>query len=606
MAELQDKLKRILQSLPESPGVYKYFDAADALIYVGKAQNLKKRVSSYFTKNHFDDRKTAVLVNKICNIEFTLVDSEIDALLLENSLIKKYQPRFNINLKDDKTYPYIKISNERFPKVFQTRRYEKDGSEYYGPYASVTMMYTVLDMIRSVYPIRNCNLNLTEKNITDKKFKVCLEYHIGNCRGPCVGLQSEADYEDTLARIRSILKGKISEVIKHLQTQLNEAVKRLQFEEAALIKKRIDLLDNYQSKSTIVSRSIDNIDVFSIADDEKMAFVNFLKVADGMIIQTQTLEFRKRLSETPAEILELAIAEVRGKFNSNSKEIIVPFPLDIEDQEIQFIVPKAGEKKKLLDLSLKNVLYFKRDRQQQYEKLNPELRTERVLTTIMNDLRLKELPRHMECFDNSNLHGTFPVSAMVCFRDAKASKKDYRHYNVETVVGANDFATMKEVIKRRYSRLINEKESLPQLIVVDGGKGQLSSAVEALKEIGIYGKVAIIGIAKKLEEIYFPEDPFPMHIDKKSETLKVIQQMRDEAHRFGITHHRKRRNKGTLVNELESIKGIGKETATQLLRELKSIKKIKEADKELIENIIGKAKAKLVIEYFDLEKQKMG
>ncbi len=596
--EREQHIQELLQSLPDSPGVYKYFSADKELIYVGKAKSLKKRVSSYFNKQQYENRKTALLVSKINHIEFTLVDTEIDALLLENALIKKYQPRYNINLKDDKTYPFIKITNERFPKFYPTRNKVKDGSEYYGPYASVSMMHTITDMIRSTLPTRNCNLNLTEANIKAQKFKVCLEYHIGNCKAPCVGFQSEEDYNQTMAQVRDVLKGNIGRVISYLKKQMQDASEKMYFEEAALLKKKLDLLENYQSKSTIVSNTIHNVDVFSIAEDERYAFVNFLKVVNGMIIQTQTMEFKRKMDETAAEILEIAIGEIRETYKSNATEVIVPFDLELDDEKITFIVPKAGEKKKLLDLSMKNALYYKKERMDQYEKLNPEVRVERLLGVIRDDLRLKELPRHMECFDNSNFQGAYPVSAMVCFKDGKPSKKDYRHYNVQTVEGPDDFATMYEVITRRYKRLRDEGEPFPQLIIVDGGKGQLSSAVQALKDLGLYGQIAIAGIAKRLEEIYFPDDPLPLHIDKKSETLKVIQQMRDEVHRFGITHHRKRRDKGTLKNELQSIKGIGPETAELLLRELKSVKKIKEASPELLEDIVGKAKARLVLDYF--------
>ncbi len=595
--ERSEHLQTILKNLPDNPGIYKYFDGEHKIIYIGKAKNLKKRVSSYFNKLH-DNRKTAMLVTKIENIEITIVDSEIDALLLENSLIKKHQPKFNINLKDDKTYPSIKVTNERFPKFYPTRNRVKDGSEYFGPYANISMMHTILDMIRTTIPTRNCNLILSEANIKAQKFKVCLEYHIGNCKGPCVGAQSEEEYMIAIAQIRDILKGNIGSVISSLKQQMVAASTSLNFEEAARMKYKLETLENYQSKSTIVSNSITNVDVFSIAEDEKYAFVNFLKVVNGMIIQTKTLEYKKMLDESGPEILEMAIAEIRSTYKSDAREIIVPIDLELSDPSFTLLIPKAGEKKKLLDLSLKNAMYYKRDRLEQYEKLNPEVRVDRLLGIMRDDLRLKELPRHIECFDNSNFQGAYPVSAMVCFRDGKPSKKDYRHYNVQTVEGPDDFATMYEVIKRRYRRLRDEQEPFPQLIVVDGGKGQLSSAMQALKDLGLYGQIAVVGIAKRLEEIYYPEDPLPLYIDKKSETLRIIQQMRDEVHRFGITHHRNRRDKGTLKNELEAIKGIGPETAEQLLRELKSVKKIKEAPLELLENIIGKAKAKLVKDYF--------
>lgn len=594
-------LKRVISSLPDSPGVYKYFDKEGNLIYIGKAKKLKKRVSSYFTKNHYENRKTAVMVSRIADIQFTLVDSEIDALLLENSLIKKFQPKFNINLKDDKTYPFICIKNEPFPRIFPTRNPVKDGSDYFGPYASGTMMKTILDLVKTLYPTRTCNLNLTEENIKAFKFKTCLEYQIGNCKAPCVGLQSDEEYTNTIKEIKSILRGNITEVTTHLKALMAEASGALKFEEAALLKKKLDVLEHYQSRSTIVSNLIHDVDVFSIVADERFAFVNYLKVANGMVIQTQTFELKKKMDETAEELLEFAIAEVREQYKSTSREVIVPFSLDIEDERIVFTVPKAGDKKKLLDLSLKNATFYKREKLEQYEKLNPELRTERLLTQMQADLRLKSLPRHIECFDNSNIQGTNPVSACVVFKDAKPSKKDYRHFNVKSVVGPDDFATMREVVFRRYRRMIDEGENLPDLIVIDGGKGQLSSAIESLQELGIYGKVPVIGIAKRLEELYYPEDEFPLYIDKKSETLKIIQQLRDEAHRFGITHHRNRRSKNTFVSELEQVKGIGKETTRHLLSVFKSVKRIKDSSLEELSNEVGPAKAKLVWAHFNTQ-----
>lgn len=592
-------LKKLISSLPDTPGVYKYYDKDGNLIYIGKAKKLKKRVSSYFSKNHYENRKTAVMVSRIVDIQFTLVDSEIDALLLENSLIKKFQPKFNINLKDDKTYPFICIKRERFPRIFPTRNPVKDGSEYFGPYASGSMMHTMLDMIRNLYPTRNCNLNLTEENIYSGKFKACLEFQIGNCKAPCIANQTEEDYNNSIKQIRNILRGNINEVTQHLKGLINESAAELKFELAAAYKKKLDTLENYQSKSTIVSSLIHDVDIFSIVSDDKFSFVNYLKVANGMIIQTQTFEMKKKLEETNEELLELAIAEVREQYRSTSREIVVPFEMDLDDPGITFTVPKAGDKKKLLDLSLKNATYYKREKLNQYEKLNPELKTERLLTQMKSDLRLATLPHHIECFDNSNIQGTNPVSACVVFKDAKPSKKDYRHFNVKTVIGPDDFATMREVVFRRYRRVLDEGEQLPDLIIIDGGKGQLSSAVESMQQLGIYGKVPVIGIAKRLEELYYPEDEFPLYIDKKSETLKVIQQLRDEAHRFGITHHRNRRSKNTFKSELHDIKGIGEETAKQLLAELKSVKKIKETTLEMLEAIVGKAKAKIVWEHFN-------
>lgn len=591
-------LKTIIASLPDSPGIYKYYDKDGTLIYIGKAKSLKKRVSSYFNKNQHENRKTAIMVSRIVDLQFTLVETEIDALLLENSLIKKFLPKYNINLRDDKTYPFICIKNERFPRIFSTRLHIKDGSEYFGPYASGNMMYTILDFIKSIYPLRNCNFQLSEKNISAHKFKTCLEYDIGNCKAPCVGLVSEEEYHQNIKHIKSILRGNIGEVKTVLKNYMQLAANDLKFEEAAKYKRKLDSLENYQSKSTIVSGILNDVDVFSIVSDERFAFINYLKVSNGIIIQTQTFEVKKKMEELDAELLSLAIAEVRDEYHSTSKEIIVPFELDWSDERITITVPKVGDRKKLLDLSLKNALYYKKDKLAKYEAVNPELKVDRVLTQMKNDLRLTELPHHIECFDNSNLNGTNPVSACVVFKDAKPSKKDYRIFNVQTVVGPNDFATMEEVVFRRYKRLLDENEPLPNLIIIDGGKGQLSSAIASLRKLNLYGKIPVIGIAKRLEELYYPNDEFPLYIDKKSETLKVIQQLRDEAHRFGITNHRNRRSKNTFVTELENIKGIGPETAKMLLKELKSVKKIQEANIDLLSDIIGTAKAKLVKDYF--------
>lgn len=600
--EKSTNLSEQIKQLPDTPGVYKYFDVNDELLYIGKAKSLKKRVSSYFNKQHYENRKTAVMVSKIRRIDFILVDSEVDALLLENSLIKEYQPRFNINLKDDKSYPFLKITKERFPRIFPTRKYVKDGSEYFGPYASLKMMYAMLDLIKQLYPLRTCNLSLTENQIRTGKFKVCLEFHIGNCKGPCEALQSEEDYLQNIDQIRKLLKGNLVESVKYLNKLMLEASANWKFEAAARYKNRIDLLENYQSKSTVVSQTIHDVDVFSICEDDKLAFVNFMKVANGMIIQSFTLEYKKTLDESESEILAYAIAEIRNRYHSVSKEIILPFLPDLEEKgDLKFTVPKSGDKKKLLELSLKNAKYHQKEKLEQYEKLNPELKVDRLLHQMKSDLRLKEPPAHIECFDNSNFHGSYPVSACVVFKNGKPSKKDYRHFNVREVEGPNDFATMKEILLRRYARLLEQNETLPQLVVVDGGKGQLSSAVEALKELGIYGKLAVIGIAKKLEEIYYPEDSVPLLIDKRSETLRIIQQMRDEAHRFGITHHRSRRNKGTIQTELTNIKGIGDETAKLLLANFKSVKKIKQANMPELEAVIGKAKALLILEYFKNE-----
>ncbi len=595
-------LKAIIASLPESPGIYKYYDAAGVLMYIGKAKSLKKRVSSYFNKNHYENRKTAVMVSKIANIEYTLVESEMDALLLENALIKRYQPRFNISLKDDKTYPSIIIKKEKFPRIFYTRNIIKDGSEYFGPYASGNMMHTLLDLIKSTYPFRTCSLHLTEKNINAGKFRACLEYDIGNCAAPCIGLQSEAEYNEHVKAAKGLIRGQLQEAKQQLKLSMQTAAAEMKFEDAGRFKKKLDSLENYQSKSTIVNDIRHDVDIFSIVSDDKFAFANFIKVSNGIICQTQTFEIKKKLDERDEDLLNFAIAEVREEYKSMSREIIVPFELDWADEKVTITVPKTGEKKKLLDLSLKNAFYYKKERLAQYEKLNPDFKVDRIMQTMMQDLSLTVQPRHIECFDNSNLQGTNPVSACVVFKDGKPSKKDYRHFIPKTVVGPDDFATMREVVYRRYHRMLEEQQVLPNLIIVDGGKGQLSSAVESLKLLNIYGKVPIIGIAKRLEELYYPEDELPLYIDKKSETLRIIQQLRDEAHRFGITHHRKRRSKNTIVTELEDIKGIGPETAKQLLTELKSVKKIKEASLDLLTDMIGSAKGKIVFAHFEKQK----
>ena len=591
--------REALKKIPPKPGVYQFRDANGELIYIGKAKNLKNRVSSYFNKDTYRvNAKTRVLVGKINNITFTIVDTEIDAWLLENSLIKKHQPRYNVLLKDDKTYPWIVIKNERFPRIYWTRKIIRDGSKYFGPYASVGMMHTIIDLVKEIYPLRTCNLQLTPENIHAGKFKVCLEYQIGNCKGPCQDFQSEEDYSQNIEDIKNILNGRIGTVIRNLKQDLDKAAAELNFEMAHRLKRQYELLNRYQSKSTIVNSSITDVDVFSIASDDKHAFVNFLKVMNGTVIQTQTLEIKKKLDEADDELLSIAISEFRSRFNSSSKEIIIPFELELDDPGIKFTVPKLGEKKKLLELSQKNVLFFKRDRLDQYEKLNPELRTDRLLTQMMKDLRLNQLPRHIECFDNSNFQGKYPVSAVVVFKDAKPSKKDYRHFNVKTVVGANDFATMEEAVYRRYRRLLEEEEALPQLIIIDGGKGQLSAALKSLNLLGIQNQVTMIGIAKRLEEIFYPGDPYPMYLDKKSETLKIIQQLRDEAHRFGITFHRKKRDQGTLITELESISGIGKTTAEKLLKHFKSVKNIREADESELSKLLSNKQLENLQKYF--------
>lgn len=591
--------RKYLENIPHKPGVYQYFDEEGTLIYIGKAKDLRNRVSSYFNNDNVN-AKTKTLVRKIRDIKFTIVDTEVDAWLLENSLIKKHQPRYNVLLKDDKTYPSICIKKERFPRIFPTRRVIKDGSTYLGPYANGRMMNTILELIKTLYPIRTCNFALTAENIKAGKFKVCLEYQIGNCKGPCQGFQTFDDYEENIKEIKEILRGNISPVLNHLKAEMNSFAANMNFESANLYKEKIETLENYQSKSTVVSTIIDNIDVFAISSDEKVAFVNYLKVNKGTISQTQTIEIRKKLDETDEELLLLAISDFRNKFNSTAKEIIVPFEINIDTEEnIKFVVPKLGDKKNLLDLSMKNVLFFKKSKLEQYEKLNPDARTERVLLQLQKDLRMNQLPKHIECFDNSNFQGKYPVSAIVVFKDAKPSKKDYRHFNVKTVEGPNDFATMEEAVYRRYKRVIEEGQDFPQLIIIDGGKGQLSSAMSSLKKLDLDKKVTVIGIAKRLEEIYYPGDSLPLYIDKKSESLKIIQHLRDEAHRFGITFHRSKRDKGTLKSELQEIPGIGTTTLEKLLTKFKSVKKIKEASDEELASVLNKKQLQTLREFFN-------
>lgn len=590
--------RKYLENIPHKPGVYQYFDEEGTLIYIGKAKDLRNRVASYFNNDNVN-AKTKTLVRKIRDIKFTIVDTEIDAWLLENSLIKKHQPRYNVLLKDDKTYPSICIKRERFPRIFPTRKIVKDGSTYLGPYASGRMMNTILELIKTLYPIRTCNFALTEENIKAGKFKVCLEYQIGNCKGPCQGFQTFDSYEENIKEIKEILRGNISPVLNHLKNEMNSYAVNMNFESANLYKEKIETLENYQSKSTVVSTIIDNIDVFAISSDEKIAFVNYLKVNKGTISQTQTIEIRKKLDESDEELLSLAISDFRNKFNSTAKEIIVPFEINLETEEnIKFVVPKLGDKKNLLDLSMKNVLFFKKSKLEQYEKLNPDARTERILLQLQKDLRMNQLPKHIECFDNSNFQGKYPVSAIVVFKDAKPSKKDYRHFNVKTVEGPNDFATMEEAVYRRYKRVMEEGQDFPQLIIIDGGKGQLSSAMSSLRKLGLEKKVTVIGIAKRLEEIYYPGDSLPMYIDKKSESLKIIQQLRDEAHRFGITFHRSKRDKGTLKSELQDIPGIGTTTLEKLLTQFKSVKKIKEATDEELASVLNKKQLIALREFF--------
>jgi excinuclease ABC subunit C len=590
--------REALKQIPHKPGVYQYWDEHNTLMYIGKAKDLRNRVSSYFVKDHQINAKTRVLVSKIRNITFTIVDTEVDAWLLENSLIKKHKPKYNIDLKDDKTYPWIVIKKENFPRLYWTRNMVKDGSKYLGPYPSVSMMHTIIGVIRETYPLRTCNLPLTRQNIDAGKFKVCLEYQLGNCKGPCQNYQTEEDYNRSIGEIQDILNGKISNVVKDLKTDMESAAMNLDFEQAHRLKRKYDLLEKYQSKSTVVNSSITDIDVFSIASEEKYAFVNYLKVMNGTIIQTQTLEMKKRLDESDVDLLTIAITEFRTRYNSTSREIIVPFEIELDDEKIRFTVPKLGEKKKLLDLSEKNVHFFKRDKIEQYEKLNPDVRSERLLTQMMKDLRMNQLPHHIECFDNSNFQGKYPVSAIVVFRDGKPSKRDYRFFNVKTVEGPNDFATMEEAVFRRYRRMLDEGGKLPQLVIIDGGKGQLSAALKSLKALGIEKEMTVIGIAKRLEELFYPGDSYPMYLDKRSETLKIIQQLRDEAHRFGITAHRKKRDKGTLATELELIPGVGRLSAEKLLKYFKSVKKIREATVTELQEVVNLKQAQAVSNYF--------
>jgi excinuclease ABC subunit C len=596
-----EHIQTLLRSIPDSPGVYQYYDDAGKIIYVGKAKSLKKRVASYFNKDQYENGKTRVLVRKIADIKYIIVNTELDALLLENNLIKKYQPRYNVMLKDDKTYPWICIKNERFPRVFSTRNVIRDGSLYFGPYASVRVMHMVLDLIRQLFNLRNCNYQLTEDNIKAGKFKVCLEYHIGNCAAPCVAKETEAEYNQTIAAIKDIVKGNASSVAKYLKDIMQEQVMKMQYEKAALTKEKIDLLEKFQSKSTVVNPAITNVDVYSIITDERSGYVNFLKIMNGSIIQSHTIELKKKLEETPEELLTLAIIELRERFESHAKEIIVPFELELKLPDAEFFVPQRGDKKQVLELSERNVDYFRKDKLKQESLVDPERHTKRILEQMKKDLHLTEEPRHIECFDNSNFQGAYPVAAMTVFKDTRPSKKDYRHFNIRTVEGPDDFASMEEIIYRRYKRVLEENAPLPQLIVIDGGKGQLSSALESLEKLGIRGKVGIIGIAKKLEEIYFPGDSIPLYLDKRSETLKIIQQIRDEAHRFGITHHRKRRDKGTLKTELTEIKGVSDTTANKLLSHFKSVKRVKEATEEELAGVIGKAKAKTVVDFYKKE-----
>jgi excinuclease ABC subunit C len=594
MAEASVKLQ--ISTLPESPGVYQFYDKENKLLYVGKAINLKKRVASYFNKKH-DNGRTRLLVKKIANIKHIVVATETDALLLENNLIKKYQPRYNVMLKDDKSYPWICIKKERFPRVFSTRRFIKDGSEYFGPYTSMKTVHTLLDLIKGLYQLRTCNYDLSEEKIMAGKYKVCLEYHLGNCLGPCEGKQSMEEYEENIDAIRNIIKGNFKDSLSRFKKQMKEHASKMQYEDAQRVKEKIDVLENYQAKSTIVNPKINNVDVFTIVSDETYAYVNFLQISFGSIIRSHTMEIRKKLEETDEELLELAVIELRQRFNSQSREIYVPFSIKTE-AGVKVSVPKLGDKKKILDLSERNAKYFRMERFKQAKIVDPDRHEKRIMAQMKADLRLSEEPRHIECFDNSNIQGSHAVAACVVFKNGKPSKKDYRKFNIKTVEGPDDFASMEEVVYRRYKRLLDEEQPLPQLIIIDGGKGQLSSALKSLEKLDLRGKIAIVGIAKRLEELFYPDDPIPLYLDKKSETLKVIQQLRNEAHRFGIEFHRNKRSKDALNTELESISGIGEKTIVELLKKFKSTKRISNASFEELAAVIGSDRAKKIVTHF--------
>ncbi|HPJ52560.1 MAG: excinuclease ABC subunit UvrC [Flavobacteriales bacterium] len=580
--------------LPHTPGVYQFLDADGKILYVGKAKDLRHRVGSYFAKHH-PDGKTRMLVKRIADLRVIVVPTEFEALLLENSLIKEHQPRYNINLRDDKSFPFIRIRNERFPRVEGMRNPEDDGSEYYGPYASVRTMKTVLQLVHKLYKLRTCNYDLSAKHIEAGKYKRCLEYHIGNCKAPCEGLQTEAEYDRNIQLVREIVKGRVTGVIRLLKERMQVHAEQLEFEEAAELKEKIARLEHYRAKSIVVNPDIGDVDIFGLAGDTGSTYVNYMRVIDGAVVHGITIELKRRIATSDAEVLQLAIAELRQRYHSTAPEAIVPFDPEIEVPGLRFTIPQRGDKKQLLELSERNARYFMLDKQKQEKLTDPEGATERVLQQLKEDLRLSELPRHIECFDNSNTQGTDPVSACVVFKDAKPSRKDYRHFNIRTVEGPDDFASMEEAVERRYSRLVTEGSELPQLIVIDGGKGQLSAAVKALDRLGLRGKIAVVGIAKKLEELYFPDDPVPLHIDKRSSSLKVIQHLRNEAHRFGITHHRGRRSKRVVRTALEDIPGIGPGTARKLLTRFGSIQGIKDALPEDVSAAIGAKKADVVL-----------
>ncbi len=597
MSSVPKHLELQLQTLPSKPGVYQYFDKNNTIIYVGKAKNLKNRVKSYFVKNH-DYAKTRILVRQIERLEYIVVDTELDALLLENNLIKKYLPKYNIQLKDDKTYPWVCIKNEPFPRVFPTRRILKDGSKYFGPYPNVKAMHTLLGLVKDMYPLRNCNLDLSEKKIKEKKYKVCLEYHIGNCKGPCVGEEYLETYNQYITEIENLLSGNLSSVMKSMKAQMKAHAAKYEYEEAQLIKSKLDYLQSYQQKSAIVSQTIKQCDVITVLQDEKSAFVNYLVVKDGAIVQGYTVEVKKKMDEDLSDIIGFVLPEMKEKFNSLSKEILLQEEVDLTFDNLKFTVPQRGDRKKLVELSVRNTTFYRLEKLKQEKIVSPEKHTDRILAQIQKDFRVPELPVHIECFDNSNIQGTNPVSACVVFKNAKPSKKDYRHFNIKTVEGPDDFASMYEAVYRRYKRLTEENQPLPQLLVIDGGKGQLSSSLKALDDLGIRGKIVIVGIAKRLEEIFFPGDQYPIYIDKRSESLKVIQHMRNEAHRFGITHHRNRRSKAALSSEILDIEGIGPKTQEILIKHFKSVQGVKAASKEELVEQVGEAKATILFRYF--------
>ena len=592
---MTEQLQLKLQTLPEKPGVYQYFDSGGTIIYVGKAKNLKKRVSSYFTKTP-ENGKTYLLVKRIVDMQYIVVDTELDALLLENNLIKKYQPKYNIQLKDDKTYPWICVKNEAFPRVFATRHLVRDGSKYFGPYPSGKVMQTLLSLIRELYPLRSCALDLAEKKISEKKYKVCLEYHIGNCLGPCIGAEPNEKYSEYITQIEHLLKGNSQSVIRVLKQQMLAHSEKFEFEEAQALKVKIQNLEHFQAKSTIVSPSIHEVDVCTLIEEHDGAFVNYLVIHNGSIIHAYTGEVKKKLDETREDILGYVLPELRARFESSSKEVVTDLALDLTFPDFSVHVPQRGDKKQLVELSLRNAKFYRLDKARQEKIKDPEKHSNRILEQVKKDFRLVDLPVHMECFDNSNIQGTNPVSACVVFKNAKPSKKDYRHFNVKTVVGPDDFATMEEAVFRRYRRMLDEGQSLPQLIIIDGGKGQLSAALKALEQLELRGKVAIVGIAKRLEEIFFPGDSLPIYIDKRSESLKLVQFMRNEAHRFGITHHRNRRSKGALTSEITEIAGIGQKTQEALMKHFKTVSAIKKASLEELTKVVGAAKATIILE----------